>query len=346
MLLALIGTAMISTAGVDRYASVQHTFNTQVDLLVEGMKEVAEGYIRGSQYQTSVNGTGTITMFRPADTEVAANSTYEKYDWLDIVDNDVSNLPAANDAWLASRVPQAINIALAFDPNNNPAAWQALTMPLVPQPIAAGMTTSRYQFESPYSPAPNQYVPLTTTIRAMGSSGGTPIYPYPIPITTASGATYPVMMVNSVQFMAADTDGDGIADALYFKLGTGADGITYYAACRIIDNNSAINANTAWCRDFDFTNAAGGFNRNLNQAAGIFNYGIYRSNVGLMEMFPDYVAPAAAGSSRHFCPDERHARCVKWYSIHQWDSLQHFERRRGCPFECAGVLPRFHGCHS
>src|SRR3954469_17857558 len=56
VLLALIGTAMISTTRVDRYSSVQHTSNTQVDLLMEGMKQVAVTAIAGDLWNS-----GTIS---------------------------------------------------------------------------------------------------------------------------------------------------------------------------------------------------------------------------------------------------------------------------------------------
>jgi hypothetical protein len=47
--------------------------------------------------------------------------------------------------------------------------------------------------------------------------------------------------------VAADTDGDGIADAGLWRLPISQQGgITWYAAVRIIDNNSALNVNTAW----------------------------------------------------------------------------------------------------
>ncbi|HXE53400.1 MAG TPA: hypothetical protein VN541_10310, partial [Tepidisphaeraceae bacterium] len=46
---------------------------------------------------------------------------------------------------------------------------------------------------------------------------------------------------------AADADGDGIADSGYIKLPVGPiDGVTYYAAVRIVDNSAAVNANIAW----------------------------------------------------------------------------------------------------
>src|SRR5205814_2193217 len=53
VLLALIGTAMISTARVDRYSAVQHSYNTEVDLLVEGVKQLAEGAIVGDLFDTT-----------------------------------------------------------------------------------------------------------------------------------------------------------------------------------------------------------------------------------------------------------------------------------------------------
>src|SRR5262245_19303857 len=53
VLLALIGTAMISSSRTDRYTSAQNTTNTQVDLLLEGMKQVAETAIVNDLYNTN-----------------------------------------------------------------------------------------------------------------------------------------------------------------------------------------------------------------------------------------------------------------------------------------------------
>ena len=82
--------------------------------------------------------------------------------------------------------------------------------------------------------------------------------------------------------IAADADGDGIADSLLFRIpGANFDGLTWYAAVRIIDNNSAINVNTAWTRDNEYSYPAGG---NVSQ---LTNWGFFQSGVGLLEMLND-----------------------------------------------------------
>src|SRR5437588_9089451 len=45
VLMALIGTAYISTARIDRYTTQQNAYNTQIDLLVQGVVNMAEGKI-------------------------------------------------------------------------------------------------------------------------------------------------------------------------------------------------------------------------------------------------------------------------------------------------------------
>src|SRR5213075_187334 len=51
----------------------------------------------------------------------------------------------------------------------------------------------------------------------------------------------------SYNALAADADGDGIADSFLVRMPIGnINGITYYHAVRIVDNAAAINLNTAW----------------------------------------------------------------------------------------------------
>ena len=69
------------------------------------------------------------------------------------------------------------------------------------------------------------------------------ITPTSVPI---NGQNYPAFQINfgpnaGKIFLAADADGDGIADAGLYRLPIGQlNGVTYYAAMRIVDNNSAI----------------------------------------------------------------------------------------------------------
>src|SRR4030095_4500020 len=87
--------------------------------------------------------------------------------------------------------------------------------------------------------------------------------------------------------LAMDADGDGIADCLPEKLQTIGD-VTYYVGYRIIDHNSAINANTA-------LNGGGDFNGSGTLATDIAALrdtglpftmvsGFYPSHVGMLEL--------------------------------------------------------------
>src|SRR5580765_6041543 len=62
VLMALIGTAALSTNTIDRYATQQNNFNTQVDLLVEGVKNMAKATIVGDIKDSST----TPPRYRPA----------------------------------------------------------------------------------------------------------------------------------------------------------------------------------------------------------------------------------------------------------------------------------------
>src|SRR3954468_8362453 len=73
VLMALIGTAALTTNTIDRYATQQNTINTEVDLLVEGVKNMAKGVVVGDLFDNAA----TPPEFRPA---ARANSTYEDAD--------------------------------------------------------------------------------------------------------------------------------------------------------------------------------------------------------------------------------------------------------------------------
>ena len=77
---------------------------------------------------------------------------------------------------------------------------------------------------------------------------------------------------------AADADGDGAPDSTLTKVPVGQiDGVTYYAAVRVVDGNSAVNASAAWRSDTDLTSST-------SAPAAAPYLGMFRSNVGLQQL--------------------------------------------------------------
>src|SRR5580693_8633450 len=68
VLMALIGTAFLSTQRSDRYNVVQNTNNTEIDLLLEGVKNMAKATIVGS-----LNDPSLPFPYRPANSSIAKN---------------------------------------------------------------------------------------------------------------------------------------------------------------------------------------------------------------------------------------------------------------------------------
>ncbi len=107
VLLALIGTAMISTSRLDRYTAVQHTTNTQVDLLVEGVKKMAEGTIVGDLFDNSTTPAGyRAPLLNPVSN---ASPTYDHWDMPTITVAPLTT-PPQNDLFLASRYPDRLDL--------------------------------------------------------------------------------------------------------------------------------------------------------------------------------------------------------------------------------------------
>lgn len=219
VLLALIGTAMISTSRIDRLGTAQHSANTQIDLLVESVKNLAIGAIVDDLFGTNPANLAGAKMFRPPGELVA--SSYKHWDSVGIGVND--------DAFLGARLPLR---------SAGVVGWVKSTNPLL-----SGV------FESPYSGGltSNTYGPGTRAVRHvdLGTKGKFPgLYVGP----TASDIV-----------LAGDADADGIADGGMFRIPIGElNGVGYYASVRIIDNNSTINASIAWSgqNDYSFASAA------------------------------------------------------------------------------------------
>jgi hypothetical protein len=225
VLMALIGTAYMTMAQFDRFSAAQHAFNTEVDLLLDGVIGLTKGTVTSDVFVQGQFRPGNPT-YNNNPQPAAGQSNYNYWNGvgLDSAAATVAGSTNPGDWWIGSRVPEAIG------PN---AGW----------PFISGALNGGGTFDTPYWPAGtairyslrNGIVPGATTATVDGQFQ--PAF-LNIPDPSSPGAFLTVM--------AADTDADGIADAGLFKLPVGTlDGITYYAAVRIIDNCAAINASIA-----------------------------------------------------------------------------------------------------
>ena len=309
VLLALMGIAYLSSTQVERYTSAQHTINTEADLQMQGLVAAVDGSVvsglygsapTGSAYRLpgqempTYDGTGTYDASgnalvpTPGSPAYPAAAGYNNYD-------------AANtDLFLAGRTP-------VTSPSTGVPTWMSgIGWPLFPK------SDGTYTFDSPYGPSINAYRPAGSGLlsgQALVGKGALDCEPavYTAPdgsaqpglnfylpaagklqqsngtvlagagYLTPSGALAPAATASTPIF-AADADGDGIADAPLFQLPGGPiDGITYYGGYRVIDGNSAVNASTAWTSANDPAAASGG--------PALTNHGLFRTGVGLLEMF-------------------------------------------------------------
>jgi hypothetical protein len=173
-----------------------------------------------------------------------------------------------SDPWLADRIPDPMG--------DGTPTWNGITQ-LISTSTAATPTAVSIlgtQFEDPttgmmpaaISGAPS---PLVGDPNPLAPSGK-PLTPTYMPTTNFPAFSYG----GGTAFVAADADGDGVADSLYFRVpGANIGGLTWYAAVRIVDNNAAINANSAWSRDID----------NMSTGAAANIWALFQTSVGLQE---------------------------------------------------------------
>src|SRR5258706_9375258 len=241
VMLALIGTAAMSTARLDRISSVQHTKNTQLDIMAEGVKNMAIANVVSDLFNS--NG-----IYRDI---TSAKTSYDHFDYPGsdpLSDDSDTNDGAGNksfDAWLGARLPETVGASNAI-------AWRFLSY----TPFRNG---TGYQVD-----APNMGVSGSVTVPKIAYAptylnvGGVDL---PALRVVASGVADPFGDNTNKPFLAGDADGDGVADSFLVKLG-GICKLTYLGTDRIIDNNSAINVNTALLRDGDFiSNGSNGYTR-------------------------------------------------------------------------------------
>jgi hypothetical protein len=297
LLLAIMGTSYLATTRVDRLTSAGNVANAQLDQLVGTVSDLADSYIVNSLLAYNANGSYS---YRPANNL----GTYNNFDAPDYLGN------GTGDPWLADRVPTLPNPAVAVNATSNPPIWAAITAPMNAAGSGNGYTAGTPVFESPVPPLTSGAINFT--IASSGATGPLAANPAaytgsgpPFTYTTYTNVVPSFQSVNgnnvpafvfktassTATYVAGDADGDGIADCGLFRLpGVYADGLTYYAGVRIVDNNSAINVNTAndWGSDASPTAAVPYTNSTPPYVSGTtsigYAFGFFPGNVGLNEM--------------------------------------------------------------
>ena len=248
VLLAVIGTAYLSTTRTDRYATQQNGYNTEVDLLVDGVLNAAQATVVGDLF-----GGG---QFRPVDNA----GGYD--DW------DGPFGASLGDGFLAARVPTLRDPNTAFGANGaNSGVWYATSAPVIGENYSVPGIETGYTGSLDYYNNRN-LVPGRVTVNGVD-------YPAFYNTNVSPPGVAASFDTNNMK-LAADTDGDGIADAGLVRLPVGRiAGVTYYYAVRIVDHGSAVNVNTAGTMSADY----GGTGNKLGYLTGFFP-----SNIGLAEM--------------------------------------------------------------
>lgn len=267
VLLALMGTAYISLTRIDRIATSAYVETAGKEAFEEELTELVIGAVQDKIVED---------FFLP-----------EHWDGR-------GTIPSPNDTWLMNRLPVPQLVGPSVPPEldnaelplwltiseplggvNDPGFYESpLSIPLMP-PLAGEVSTT-------YPPVDGTERIIPTFVQIT--------YPNTYPEESMRGKTRTFPGLRSVNnggliftpsateaFLAADADGDGIADAGLYRLTlTSVDGVHYYAAIRIIDNNSAININTAWMRGNDVDPVTGSLTLN--------NLGMFSGNIGLLEL--------------------------------------------------------------
>ncbi len=318
VLMAIIGTAFLTTARNDRYSSQLHESNVQVDMLLEGVKNIILGRMANENFLDpngqrwddvhSDNWLASRTPMRMINAcgVWSRARVYNRGDWVQVLSG-----------------PGATFYVCTADGNFNidPTGPQA-TGKWLPDPLATPETPCWEAISSLFDLVPG----VGTTaedVRGVQSSPNNPVLPasfdgtrgrtlVQLVFADASGARagsvqsngqyYPALRYfrpgnpndnpptkdDFVTTVAASASGNGIADSFLWRLPMGElNGVTYYAAVRVIDNNSAINLNTANTTFYDFD----GYGRLLP------NLSIFPGNVGLAELLSTFVFDGTSPST-------------------------------------------------
>ncbi len=328
VLLALIGTAFITTSRSDRTTSGRVESSAQVDILAAGALNNITG-----QLQKNVTAARKVDLSPVGGGAVTSYATYTP----GVTSPGLFGIPA-----LSSRAPTA------FGTSSSTPVWPTISAPLdaqayvpstryptpyaYPIPAYQDGTSSFYGSSTTPEHGPT-YLDRTNLTDAQLLPGGQALatpnagsFRSPIVNDTANssfagftnfisttsnpiigqwgaydsarrnlqigqvvvnGVTYPALYSplegpNGVVVVAGDARGTGVADCGLNYVGpiagTEFAGITFYVGVAVVDNNSAINLNTAWTQSTDYNFAA--------TPTPVRNNRLFPTSVGLIESLP------------------------------------------------------------
>ncbi len=326
VIMALLGTAAISMARLDRYAARQQVTTVENEIIREAMLQRARNDAINALAR---DNTGTM------------DSPF-------IVTNSGTSYMRV-DPYLSSRNPVSIT-----DPNapggvtppvgsdGTVCFWPALTK--ATPAVSVTQFASGYQpFESPWGNNagtwgqcqysdydnddpnvkprnPQRWIPGSITVQYPAS--------YPDDLmknkTREFPAFYGVYNLNNTGtysvVLAGDADGDGVADCSLYRLTTTPiRGEHFYVGIRIVDNNSAINPQIAWTRDHDYDKDG-----NFTAAPNVPNMGFWGGNVGFQEMLEDKVGTSfvSNGLAEDYNPSETKLNTPNTELIAQYNNFR------------------------
>lgn len=290
VLMALLGTAFISTARIDRAAAA------------DGDVQLPLAYVESVATNAILSDVVVGSAVRPL-----GNPNYEHFD---APQQDVSVTPSkSKDAWLGSRLPELLTVNCGAALPNMPAWRYVADAGLAFEDVTTGNT-----LPLAFPGRRFAFIPSSRTVDYRATDPNSPITPRQYPafrIAELKAGVWQAVRYNGTawvdatnpnpvtgdwtSYIAGDADGDGIADSLLFRVtSAGSSTRTDYGAIRIIDNSSAVNLNTASndVRDRGF-DAFG----NAVPVAGPSSLGFFPAHVGLARLLSDYSA-ATGGSSQ------------------------------------------------
>ena len=280
VLLALMGTAYVATARLDRQGSAPLTLNTTLDdtlnQMVQGVTEnVKSRLVNDHELTTSATAyvdtqrvlasrtPGLVPMYIPHGTTAFPAGFDGNYNW------PTAKFPASL---------TAAPIGVAPVPNGRTIAWTRISRPEVSVKFDSPYNPL-YNYTSNPNPAPLQwdgdslsyfFAPTNIAITYPQNGGAnlpvsdgleqrTRVFPafYEYAYSYNPG-TNKVGLIIGGPYMAGDAAGTGVADTGLVQINsTPIDGLTFYYGMRVIDNSSAFNANIHFSPTSDNSPIAG-----------------------------------------------------------------------------------------